>query len=53
MKNLEPHITKSRYPVRKGPKLLPPSELYTLELAKSLKEDSSRVFGLAERFLQH
>jgi len=35
LKTLEPHITKARYPVRKGLELLPPTKVYTKENAEN------------------
>ncbi|MFQ6085855.1 MAG: HEPN domain-containing protein [Candidatus Bathyarchaeia archaeon] len=34
LKALEPHITKARYPIRRGLELLPPSRFYTKEIAE-------------------
>jgi len=36
MKKLEPHITKARYPIRKGPELLPPSKYYDQRIAQEI-----------------
>jgi HEPN domain-containing protein len=36
MKNLEPRVTKARYPILSGQNLLPPSEYYTREMAQEL-----------------
>jgi len=36
MKKLEPHITKARYPIRKGPELLPPSKYYDERIAQEI-----------------
>ncbi len=45
LKSLEPHITISRYPVRKGQDLLPPERFYT-------KEAAEESFSLAEMVLK-
>ncbi|HDI73860.1 MAG TPA: HEPN domain-containing protein [Candidatus Korarchaeota archaeon] len=42
---LEPHITMSRYPIRRGPELLPPDRFYTKEIAE-------RCLSLAEYVLE-
>lgn len=56
VKSLEPHITKARYPIRKGLELLPPSKFYTKEIAKkalvqakSMVEKSSHGIFLIRR----
>jgi len=36
MKVLEPHLTKARYPILTGEDLVPPSELYTEQIAEEL-----------------
>ena len=50
LKDLEHHITISRYPIRKGTALLPPQKLYTREdaanLLSSAKEILNRVKAL-------
>lgn len=43
MKTLEPHITKARYPIRKGPELLPPSRFYTREEAEIALTQAQKV----------
>lgn len=43
MKRLEPHITKARYPTRRGVELIPPVRLYSAESAKELLEEAHRV----------
>ncbi len=34
MKILEPHVTKARYPIRRGLELFPPSKYYTKKVAE-------------------
>lgn len=43
MKILEPHITKARYPIRKGLELLPPSKFYTRETADTALTQAQKV----------
>jgi len=43
MKTLEPHITKARYPVRKGLELSPPSKFYTIEIAEKALAQAQKV----------
>jgi len=43
MKILEPHITKARYPIRKGLELIPPSKFYTRETAQRLLTQAQKV----------
>ena len=43
MKTLEPHITKARYPIRKGVELLPPSRLYTRETAETALTQAQKI----------
>jgi len=43
MKILEPHITKARYPIRRGLELFPPSKFYTREIAEKALAQAKRV----------
>jgi len=43
MKTLEPHITKARYPIRKGLELSPPSKFYTREIAEKALAQAQKV----------
>lgn len=43
MKTLEPHITKARYPIRRGLELLPPSKFYTREKAETALNQAQKV----------
>lgn len=43
MKILEPHITKARYPIRKGLELLAPSKFYTRETADIALTQAQKV----------
>jgi len=43
MKTLEPHITKARYPIRKGLELSPPSKFYTREMAEEALAQAQKV----------
>lgn len=45
MKKLEPHITKARYPMRKGTELLPPVKFYSANIAKVLFEEACKVMN--------
>jgi len=45
MKILEPHITKARYPIRRGLELLPPSKFYTIEIAEKALVEAKKVAG--------
>ena len=44
LKSLEPHITRARYPIRRGVQLLPPSKLY-------LRKDAEFALSSARRVL--
>jgi len=43
MKILEPHITKARYPIRRGLELLAPSKIYTRETAEKTLIHAQKV----------
>jgi len=43
MKALEPHITKARYPIRRGLELSSPSKFYTREIAEKALAQVQRV----------
>jgi HEPN domain-containing protein len=43
MKILEPHITKARYPIRRGLELLAPSKIYTKETAEKTLIHAQKV----------
>jgi len=43
MKALEPHITKARYPIRKGLELSSPSKFYTREIAEKALVQAKKV----------
>lgn len=43
MKILEPHVTKARYPIRKGLELFPPSKYYTKEAAEEAISHAQKV----------
>jgi len=40
---IEPHITKARYPILKGPELLPPSKFYTRDIAEKILAQAQKV----------
>jgi HEPN domain-containing protein len=43
MKILEPHITKARYPIRRGLELLAPNKFYTKETADKALTQAKKV----------
>ncbi len=43
MKALEPHITKARYPIRRGLELSSPSKFYTREIAEKALVQAKKV----------
>lgn len=43
MKILEPHVTKARYPIRRGLELFPPSKYYTKEVAEEAMAHAQKV----------
>lgn len=45
MKILEPHITKARYPIRRGLELLAPSKFYTKETADKTLIHAQKVIA--------
>lgn len=45
MKKLEPHITKARYPIRKGAELLPPVKFYSATIARGLFKEACEVMN--------
>ncbi|MDK2464251.1 MAG: HEPN domain-containing protein [Candidatus Korarchaeota archaeon] len=49
LKRLEPHVTMSRYPIRRGLDLLPPERFYGEGDAREALELASRVVELCER----
>ncbi len=51
MKKLEPHITKARYPIRKGTELLPPVKFYSADVARELFEEASHVVDSVQKLL--
>jgi len=51
MKELEPHITRSRYPVLKGTELLSPDKVYTGEEAEKLLVNARKVLKLVEKLI--
>lgn len=52
MKALEPHITKARYPIRRGLELLPPSKFYTREIAEKALAQARNVVERTSSHLQ-
>ena len=46
LKSLEPHITKARYPIRKGLELIPPHQFYT-------REDAEKALTHAKQTLEN
>jgi len=51
MKKLEPHITKARYPIRKGPELLPPSKYYDERTAREILESARKGMTAVKEIL--
>jgi len=51
MKKLEPHITKARYPIRKGSELLPPSECYDERTAREILESARKGMTAVKEIL--
>lgn len=51
MKKLEPHVTRARYPIRKGTELLPPVKFYSADVAKGLFEEASKVMNSVKEWL--
>ncbi|MDI6884478.1 MAG: hypothetical protein QMD00_05100 [Hadesarchaea archaeon] len=51
MKKLEPHITKARYPIRKGTELLPPVKFYSADTAKELFGEACKVMNSVGEWL--
>ena len=51
MKGLEVHVTRARYPVRKGIHLVPPVKYYTEEMARESLGSASLTLGLVEGLL--
>lgn len=51
MKKLEPHITKARYPMRKGTELLPPVKFYSSDIAKELFKEACKVMSSVKMWL--
>lgn len=52
MKRLEPHITKARYPIRKGTELLPPVKFYSAGVAGELLEESCEVMSCVKTLVK-
>lgn len=52
MKKLEPHVTKARYPIRKGIELLPPVKFYSASVAKELFEEAREVMKVVKELLK-
>lgn len=52
LKRLEPHVTKSRYPVRKGSTLIPPALYYTKEMAERALKDSTTSLQLVVKVIR-
>ena len=48
LKSLEPHITRARYPIRRGVQLLPPSKLYARKDAELALSSARRVLALVK-----
>ena len=48
LKSLEPHITRARYPIRRGVQLLPPSKLYLRKDAEFALSSARRVLLLVK-----
>ena len=46
LKLLEPHITKARYPIRRGLELIPPERFYT-------KQDAEKALNQAKKTLEN
>jgi len=51
LKKLEPHITKARYPIRKGPELFPPSKYYDEKIAREILESARRGMTVVKEIL--
>ncbi len=52
MRRLEMHVTRARYPIRKGTQLLPPSKYYTEGMARRALDDAAAVLRLVEQALK-
>jgi len=52
MKKLEPHITKARYPIRRGPELLPPSKYYDERAAWEILESARKGVSSVKEILR-
>ncbi len=52
MKELEPHITRARYPILRGSELLPLDKVYTREEVEKLLVDAQKVFNMVEKLLK-
>ena len=52
MKALEPHVTKARYPIRKGLELLPPNKYYTKEDAEEVMANAKKVVNKAKQLVR-
>lgn len=53
MKILEPHITKARYPIRRGVELLPPSKFYKKETAGKTLTEARAVMERVKFICRH
>lgn len=51
MKKLEPHVTKARYPIRKGVELLPPVKFYSADVARDLFKEARKVMDSVKGWL--
>lgn len=51
MKILEPHVTKARYPIRKGLELFPPSKYYTKEVAEEALGHAQKVVNKVKQLV--
>jgi len=51
MKILEPHVTKARYPIRKGLELFPPSKYYTKGAAEEAITHAQKVVEKAKQLV--
>ena len=52
MKALEPHITKARYPIRRGLELSSPSKFYTREIAENALSQARKVVKNAKHLVR-
>ena len=52
METLELHITKARYPIRKGIQLMPPSSFYNKQRATQALNEGRKVVRIVSRLLE-